>query len=61
MEARQIRVGNRFLLKKRIGGGSFGEIYRGTDSQAGTDVAIKLEKTDCSHPNSSAKPKSSNT
>lgn len=50
MEARQIRVGNRFLLKKRIGGGSFGEIYRGTDTQAGTDVAIKLEKTDCSHP-----------
>jgi len=50
MEARQIRVGNRFLLKKRIGGGSFGEIYRGTDSQTNEDVAIKLEKTDCSHP-----------
>ena len=50
MEARQIRVGNRFILKKRIGGGSFGEIYRGTDSQTNEDVAIKLEKTDCTHP-----------
>jgi casein kinase 1 len=50
MEARQIRVGNRYILKKRIGGGSFGEIYRGTDSQTNEDIAIKLEKTDCTHP-----------
>lgn len=50
METRQIRVGNRFILKKRIGGGSFGEIYRGTDTQTNEDVAVKLEKTDCSHP-----------
>ena len=50
MEGRQIRVGGRYILKKRIGGGSFGEIYRGTDSQTNEDVAVKLEKVDCSHP-----------
>ena len=36
-------VGGRFSVKKRIGGGSFGEIFLGTDTETGGEVAIKLE------------------
>lgn len=36
-------VGERFRLKKRIGAGSFGEIYIGEDLQTHEEVAVKLE------------------
>lgn len=39
----EIRVGGRFRLGKKIGSGSFGEIYEGSDIFGGGDVAIKLE------------------
>jgi hypothetical protein len=35
------RVGGRFELVARVGAGSFGEVWRGTDSVTGADVAIK--------------------
>lgn len=38
-----IRVGNKFLLGKRINGGSFGDIYLGSNVTTGEEVAIKLE------------------
>ncbi|PKI36569.1 hypothetical protein CRG98_043037 [Punica granatum] len=37
------RVGNRFRVGKKIGSGSFGEIYLGTDVKTNEEVAIKLE------------------
>ncbi|KAK4757749.1 hypothetical protein SAY87_019050 [Trapa incisa] len=37
------RVGNRFRVGKKIGSGSFGEIYHGTDIKTNEEVAIKLE------------------
>ena len=43
-------VGGHFALRKRIGGGSFGEIFAGTDTETGNDVAIKLEPARTSSP-----------
>ena len=37
-------VGGRYQLKRRIGAGSFGEIYEGEDVKSGKHVAVKLEK-----------------
>lgn len=39
----EIRVGGRYRLGKKIGAGSFAEIYEGSDIFGGSDVAIKLE------------------
>lgn len=41
----EIRVGGRYRLGKKIGAGSFGEIFEGTDIFGGGEVAIKLEHT----------------
>ena len=38
----EIRVGGRYRLGKKIGAGSFGEIYEGIDIFGGQEVAIKL-------------------
>jgi serine/threonine protein kinase len=38
----EIRVGGRYRLGKKIGAGSFGEIYEGYDILGGGEVAIKL-------------------
>jgi len=44
-----LRIGGRYRLGRRLGGGSFGEIYTGTNIQTLEPVAIKLEpiKTRC--------------
>ncbi|GAB2293362.1 Casein kinase 1-like protein 2 [Dionaea muscipula] len=44
------RVGNKFRLGRKIGGGSFGEIYLGTNIQTNEEVAIKLESVKTKHP-----------
>ncbi|WZZ12934.1 hypothetical protein YC2023_106023 [Brassica napus] len=44
------RFGNRFRLGRKIGSGSFGEIYLGTDVQTNEEVAIKLESVKTAHP-----------
>ncbi|PWU86782.1 putative casein kinase [Trypanosoma cruzi] len=46
----ELRVGNRFRLGQKIGAGSFGEIFRGTNIQTGETVAIKLEQAKTRHP-----------
>lgn len=38
-----LRVGSKYRLKKRIGGGSFGDIYSGENIGNNEEVAIKLE------------------
>ncbi|CAG9334138.1 unnamed protein product [Blepharisma stoltei] len=45
-----IRVGGRYRIGKKIGSGSFGEIFIGVDIQTNEEVAIKLEKIDSRHP-----------
>lgn len=44
------RVGNKFRLGRKIGSGSFGEIYLGTNIQTNEEVAIKLENAKTKHP-----------
>ncbi|KAH0450830.1 hypothetical protein IEQ34_021522 [Dendrobium chrysotoxum] len=44
------RVGNKFRLGRKIGSGSFGEIYLGTNLQTNEEVAIKLENIKTKHP-----------
>ncbi|KAG2398625.1 casein kinase 1-like protein 1 [Vigna umbellata] len=44
------RVGNKFRLGRKIGSGSFGEIYLGTNIQNNEEVAVKLENVKTKHP-----------
>ncbi|KAJ8568723.1 hypothetical protein K7X08_030945 [Anisodus acutangulus] len=46
----EARVGNKFRLGRKIGSGSFGEIYLGTNIQTNEEVAIKLENVKTKHP-----------
>jgi len=45
-----LRVGNRYRLGRKIGSGSFGDIYLGTNVATGESVAIKLEPIRTKHP-----------
>ncbi|MCO5613519.1 hypothetical protein L7F22_067796 [Adiantum nelumboides] len=44
------RVGTKYRLGRKIGSGSFGEIYIGTNVQSNEEVAIKLESVRTKHP-----------
>ncbi|CAH8610020.1 unnamed protein product [Schistosoma bovis] len=46
----ELRVGNKYRLGRKIGSGSFGEIYLGTDITNDEEVAIKLECVKAKHP-----------
>jgi casein kinase 1 len=46
----ELRVGGKFRLGRKIGSGSFGDIYIGTNIQTGEEVAIKLESIKSRHP-----------
>lgn len=43
-------MGGKFRLGRKIGSGSFGDIYIGTNVQSGDEVAIKLESIKSKHP-----------
>jgi casein kinase 1 len=44
------RVGGKYRLGRKIGSGSFGEIYLGTNIQTNEEVGIKLENVKTKHP-----------
>jgi len=46
----ELRVGGKFRLIKKIGSGSFGDIYLGADQTSGEEVAVKLESIKTRHP-----------
>eukprot|EP00918_Siedleckia_nematoides_P040447 GHVU01087786.1.p1 GENE.GHVU01087786.1~~GHVU01087786.1.p1 ORF type:complete len:479 (+),score=32.51 GHVU01087786.1:41-1477(+) len=46
----ELRVGNKYRLGRKIGSGSFGDIYLGTDITNAEEVAIKLECIKTKHP-----------
>mmetsp|Transcript_3213 Transcript_3213/g.13124 ORF Transcript_3213/g.13124 Transcript_3213/m.13124 type:complete len:388 (-) Transcript_3213:249-1412(-) len=46
----ELRVGNKYRLGRKIGSGSFGDIYLGTHIQTGEEVGIKLESVKTKHP-----------
>uniref|UniRef100_A0A7N0TP60 non-specific serine/threonine protein kinase n=1 Tax=Kalanchoe fedtschenkoi TaxID=63787 RepID=A0A7N0TP60_KALFE len=43
-------IGGKFKLGRKIGSGSFGELYLGVNVQTGEEVAIKLEPVKTKHP-----------
>ncbi|XP_030631929.1 casein kinase I isoform X2 [Chanos chanos] len=45
-----LRVGNKYRLGRKIGSGSFGDIYLGANITSGEEVAIKLESVKTKHP-----------
>ncbi|KAI8824291.1 casein kinase I [Fimicolochytrium jonesii] len=45
-----LRVGNKYRIGRKIGSGSFGDIYLGTNIINGEEVAIKLEAVKAKHP-----------
>jgi casein kinase 1 delta len=46
----ELRVGGKYRLGRKIGSGSFGDIYLGTNIQTRVEVAIKLECVKTNHP-----------
>eukprot|EP00045_Choanoeca_perplexa_P001678 m.21148 g.21148 ORF g.21148 m.21148 type:complete len:361 (-) comp11106_c0_seq1:88-1170(-) len=46
----ELRVGTKFRIGRKIGCGSFGDIYIGSDITNGDEVAIKLENVRTPHP-----------
>lgn len=46
----EFRVGKKYSLGRKIGCGSFGDIYTGTNMTTGEEVAIKLEPNRSKHP-----------
>lgn len=46
----ELRVGKKYRLGRKIGSGSFGDIYLGINMTTGEEVAIKLESVKTKHP-----------
>ena len=46
----ELRVARKYRVGPKIGSGSFGEIYAGTNVHTGEEVAIKLEALKSKHP-----------
>jgi len=46
----ELRVGGRYRLGRKIGSGSFGDIYLGSNINTGEEVAVKLESVKSRHP-----------
>ena len=42
MEKAEVLVGPKYIMKQKIGSGSFGQIYSGYDKETMLEVAIKL-------------------
>ena len=46
----ELRVGHKYRLGRKIGSGSFGDIYLGTNIASNEEVAIKIECVRTKHP-----------
>lgn len=46
----ELRVGNKYKIGRKIGSGSFGDIYLGCSIINGEEVAIKVESVKAKHP-----------
>ncbi|KPA83495.1 putative mitochondrial casein kinase 1 isoform 2 [Leptomonas pyrrhocoris] len=47
--AQEILIGGRFRIQERLGGGAFGEVFKGIDVNSGRPVAMKMELTKDGH------------
>lgn len=46
----ELVVGNKYHIVRKIGAGSFGEVFLGVNILTGDQVAVKLESTKSRHP-----------
>lgn len=46
----EFRIASKYRVGRKIGSGSFGEIYLATNTQTGEQVAVKMEKVSTNHP-----------
>ena len=46
----EVTICEKYKLGKKIGSGSFGDIYLGINKETGEEVAIKLESIKTKHP-----------
>jgi len=46
----EVRVGEKFRVGAKLGSGSFGNVYLGSNVITGEEVAIKMERTTAKHP-----------
>jgi len=44
------KVGGKYILGRKLGSGSFGEIYLAAHEQTGREFAVKMESSRCKHP-----------
>ncbi|EPY21239.1 casein kinase 1 [Strigomonas culicis] len=44
-KASDVLIGGRFRIEERLGGGAFGEVFKGRDINSGCPVALKMELT----------------
>jgi len=44
------RVGGKYILGRKLGSGSFGDIYLAVHEQTGKEFAVKMESARCKHP-----------
>ncbi|KPI84794.1 putative casein kinase 1 isoform 2 [Leptomonas seymouri] len=44
-QVQDILIGGRFRIQERLGGGAFGEVFKGIDVNSGRPVAMKMELT----------------
>lgn len=48
-QAQDVLIGGRFRIQERLGGGAFGEVFKGIDVNNGHPVAMKMELTKDGH------------
>jgi len=46
----ETKVGGKYILGRKLGSGSFGEIYLAVHEQSGKEFAVKMETARCKHP-----------
>ena len=46
----ETRVGSKYVLGRKLGSGSFGDIYLAVHEQTGKEFAVKMESARCKHP-----------
>lgn len=46
----ETKVGGKYLLGRKLGSGSFGDIYLAVHEQTGKEFAVKMESARCKHP-----------
>jgi casein kinase 1 len=50
MRSSETKVGGKYILGRKLGSGSFGDIFLAVHEQTGKEFAVKMESSRCKHP-----------